>query len=210
MEFTDIQKLPCLDGEDYAAFALYMQCLANQLDDTLTAQTDELNDFLTRPAAGWTQTAVQSGILDGSPLSTNTVEWQANWPTVLPVASSPQLANRRGWWYVGACANLIPSGVTTANARLEMRMRISGGGFVAAPLGIFSDVTYMSGAGDGENLVTAGTVFWGGTDSPSSFANPTVNIDIFHANASSLTTSLTPAPRVWVAFLGDTPEIVGP
>lgn len=209
MEFTEIQKLPCLSGTDYAAVALYMQCLAEQLDEILTNQSEQFEEFLSRPAAGWTQAGVQTGILDGSPISTNVNEWQANWPTTLAVASTPQLANRRGWWYVGGCVNLIPSGAVTANARLEMRMRVSGGGFIAPALGIFSDVTYMSTAGDGENLVTAGTVFYAGTDSPSTLALPTVHLDIFHANASSLTTSLTPAPRVWVAFLGDTPEIVG-
>lgn len=42
--------LTCLDGEDYGAWALYMQCTAEQIDATLTAQRDQLNLFANRPA----------------------------------------------------------------------------------------------------------------------------------------------------------------
>jgi hypothetical protein len=42
--------LTCLDNSDYGAWALYMQCTAEQIDSTLTAQRDQLNLFTNRPA----------------------------------------------------------------------------------------------------------------------------------------------------------------
>lgn len=56
MEFTPIQNLPCLSDEDYAAYALYMQCLAEQIDGLLTEKNDALEVFRNRYAGMWRNT----------------------------------------------------------------------------------------------------------------------------------------------------------
>lgn len=42
--------LTCLDGEDYGAWALYMQCTAEQIDSVLAEQQAQLELFANRPA----------------------------------------------------------------------------------------------------------------------------------------------------------------
>lgn len=56
MRFTSEQNLPCLDGDDYAAYALYMQCLAQALDDRFTEKNDALNSVRNNYAAIWSNT----------------------------------------------------------------------------------------------------------------------------------------------------------
>lgn len=209
MQFTELQNLPCLDGEDYGAHALYMQCLATQLDDILTAQSDGFADFLHRPAAAWEATVAQTDISTGLLVGPGPVAWQANWPVPLPVGSPPRLANVRGWWYVGANINLVPFGATTADAFVRIQMRVSGGGLALPDLADVSDLVYMSGTAGGENLSVATTVFYAGTQATGTSTNPQITVELTHANASGLSTTLTPPFTVWVFYLGNTPEIAG-
>lgn len=209
MLFTELQKLPCLQDEDYAAIALYMQCLAEQLDDTLASQADEFSDFLHRPAAAWVALATQIGIATGDLITPGPVSWQANWPVVLPVGQAPRLANLRGWWYVGANVNLTPDGGTTADSLLRIRMRITNGGVGLSNLADVSDLVYMSATTNGENLSVATTVFYPGTTATGATANPLINVELTHVNSSNMGTTLTPPFTVWVFYLGNTPEIAG-
>lgn len=210
MKFTQIQKLPCLEGEDYAAYALYMQCLANQLDDTFTAQSDEFSGFLRRAAAAWVATSTQIEIPTGFLLTPGPVSWQANWPVALAPGQPPRLGNLRGWWYVGVSVNLTPAGGTTADAFLRIRMTITQGGIGTGFLADVSDLVYMSATTNGENLMVASTVFYGGTTTAATTANPLINVEMTHNNSSNINTTLTPPFTVWVFYLGNTPEIAVP
>jgi hypothetical protein len=209
MQFTDLQNLPCLEGSDYAAVALYMQCLAEQIDTTLTGQSQEFTSMLMRPAAAWVQTGTQIEIPTGGMLTPGPVSYQINWPTVMPAATAPRLANRRGWWYVGASVNLTPAGGSTLNAFFRIRMRVTAGNMSLANLADISDLIYNSNTTNGENLQTATTVFYPGSVSTDSAANPLVTVEVTHSNSSNLNTTLTPPFTVWVAYLGDTPQIGG-
>ncbi|MGH7252437.1 MAG: hypothetical protein ACREIE_01435 [Nitrospiraceae bacterium] len=209
MRFTDTHSLPCLDDSDYAGIALYMQCLASQLDAQLGAQQIALDSFLRRPAGIWSATTVQTGINDGSFINFFTpAPISANWPTVTP--STPTIANVRGWWMVGMNVNLISSGVVTVNSQRKLNLEISPP--PGSPPGtssiFFNDLTWETNTGAGENLSAAGTVFFTGTTSttltPSGLSG-TIN----HTNAVSLNTTLTPPPTAWAFYLGDTPEIEG-
>lgn len=56
MEFTPVQNLPCLGPDDYAHYALYMQCLAEQLEDNFTAKNNALLGVRRNYAAMWRNT----------------------------------------------------------------------------------------------------------------------------------------------------------
>lgn len=60
MKFTPVQKIPCLDDEDYAAYALYLKCLAEQLEDKFTEQFDALDSFRNRFAGVWRNDAAMT------------------------------------------------------------------------------------------------------------------------------------------------------
>jgi hypothetical protein len=55
--FTPVQNLPCLDNDDYAGYALYMKCLAEQLEDSFNAKNDAFEAFRNRYAGVWRNTA---------------------------------------------------------------------------------------------------------------------------------------------------------
>lgn len=56
MEFTPEYNLPCLSGTDYAGYALYLQCLAEQLDSTLFEKLTELESVRNTYAGVWRNT----------------------------------------------------------------------------------------------------------------------------------------------------------
>lgn len=53
MIFTPQQNLPCLSPEDYAAWALYMQCLAQTLEDKFNTVAEQQSAFRNRYAGVW-------------------------------------------------------------------------------------------------------------------------------------------------------------
>lgn len=56
MEFTALQNLPCLGLEDYAAYATYMKCLAEQLEDSFTEKNTALDAVRNSYAGVWRNT----------------------------------------------------------------------------------------------------------------------------------------------------------
>lgn len=205
MRFSDNFRLPCLDGTDYGAYALYMGCLAEMIDAELTAQSEAFDAFLNRPTGIWTRTTTQTGINFGSndPLFLFETLTLINWPTLTAL---PQIPITRGWYHIGMTANFIASGAV--NADTVRRLRLSGdavindeGATVAGYVDL-QDQVWESNTGNGENLSVQGTVFQPG------FAVISLLGSIFHGNTgSSLTMTITPPPRIWVTYLGDTPEI---
>lgn len=57
MNFTPIYQIPCPGDEDYAAFALYLKCLAEQLDDLFTEKNNSIEEFRNRYTGVWRNTA---------------------------------------------------------------------------------------------------------------------------------------------------------
>lgn len=57
MEFTPVQNLPCLGLDDYAAYATYMQCLAEDLEAKFTEKNDLLLSVRNTYAGVWRNTA---------------------------------------------------------------------------------------------------------------------------------------------------------
>jgi hypothetical protein len=75
MEFTPVYNLPCLSGTDYAAYALYLQCLAEQLDATLFEKQTELDSFRNRYAGVWRNTVAM-------------VSASGSWNTTVPTVAN--------------------------------------------------------------------------------------------------------------------------
>lgn len=207
MKFTPDQNLPCLDGTDYAAYALYVQCLAEQLDTKFQDQFDSLYDFLRRPASVWTRTTTQTGITNGTDaqlLFIFETESQLNWP--YPITSTPNIPILRGWWHVGLTVNLAASGAVNADTIRQLYLRgdavVNDSGTTTTNYVNLVDQVWESNTGNGENLTVQGTVFQPGFD------EIILTGYTIHGNSgSTLTMTITPQPRLWAVYLGDTPEI---
>lgn len=207
MRYTANQNLPCPDGTDMAAVALYMQCLAEQIEGELVEATTAYTTFLNPPVAIWTTSSPQ--VLTDATFLTFTQVTSNNWPTV-PDPTSPSLPNLRGWYYIGANANMV-DGTPAANDDRSLILSayqntgiVSGDGELAR----FQDTTLESNTTNGENVLPAGTVFFAGGD----FTSPSpVDLTLQFRQgvglANPVTTTLTPAVRLWVVYLGDTPQI---
>lgn len=68
MEFTPVQNLPCLGPDDYAAYATYMQCLAEELEGRFTEKNDALLGVRNNYAGVWRNTVALTS--DGGGLFT--------------------------------------------------------------------------------------------------------------------------------------------
>lgn len=79
MEFTPVQNLPCLSPEDYAAYATYMQCLAEALEGKFTEKNDALESFRNNYAGVWRNTSAivssGGGFLDFGPGTVANLFW---------------------------------------------------------------------------------------------------------------------------------------
>lgn len=208
MEFTDIHNIPCLGEDDYPAVALYMQSLATIIEEALDAQQTALEFFLDTGSIVWVATGAQSiavGVTPGLPnlevqLTINTIEQG----TGLTTFFGTQLPALRGWYYVGANVHLVSSGVVTANSRRQLNLYASTLGINAADTiikGSFHDWVIANASGTGDNLWAGGTVFSDGLEALS------LDATVFHDNAVTLNTTLTPAARIYAVYLGDTPDI---
>lgn len=208
MKFTQDHALPCPEGEDYAATALYMQCLGEQVDAELTSRQDAFTGFLDRPAAAWIATAVITDIANGDEITPGAVGWSANWP--VPITTTPRLPPVRGWYYVGANVTVAADGAPTANSLRKLGLRVVSAEVSLPNPGLFFDSIHEAQVGNNESLMVAGTVFYPGPSSPTVTATPVLVCEIQHGDPLDLMTTVTPPFTVWVAFLGDAPQIAPP
>lgn len=208
MNFTTGFNLPCPEGTDMAAVALYMQCLAEQVEGSLGEQSDAFTTFLNPPVAFWSNTATQTGMVSRDLFTFNTVA-SNNWPTV-PSSTSPALPNLRGWWYIGANVNIIDNSAPIANRyRAIILTATQNAGITSEPvLTTLIDTVQESATAGGENPLVAGTLFFASGD----FSAPApVDLALQYRTddlpANTQDTTLTPPIRLWAVFLGDTPQI---
>jgi hypothetical protein len=209
MKFTDRYDLPCLDDDDYAAYALYMQCLAQRMDDELTARAELLQSFTHRPTAIWRTSSAQTGIPDNAwwlIMSPSVLFTARNWPVAID--NAPFLPPVRGWWQIVATTNLVASGAVNFDSLRALRIDVYApiGSPVNTPPDQFYDESWASNSTNGENLLATGIVY----NDPITDWYRTRTIDTFvqHNNTSStLNSTQTPPTTVAVTYLGDTPEI---
>jgi len=209
MQFTDRYKLPCLDDDDYAAYALYMQCMAQRIDAELTSRGDLLESFIHRPTAIWKTTSAQTGIPDNAwwlIMSPSALYTAQNWPVAID--NTPSLPPLRGWWQIVANTNLVASGGVNFDTQRTLRIDVYPpiGSPVGTPPDQFYDETWATNATGGDYLLATAIVY----NDPITDWYRTRTIDCFvrHNNTSStLNSSQTPPTTVAVTYLGDTPEI---
>ena len=164
----------CLEDENMAAIALYMQCVADQIDSTLADQEANLDTALTRPtvvvvnAANQTTTfplGSDSNVFDtiffnnaGSMFSL-----QSNPPNIDLVVGSPlgtatPTEYPTGLWMIGATARMATAGAANAFGarRLTLTVLDDLGSPSPQTLATWSDTTFFSGAMD--SVVVKGPV----------------------------------------------------
>lgn len=209
MRFTDNHNIPCLESEDYAGFALYMKCLAEQVEARVVADQAAVADVLERPVAIWTVTTVlAAGSSLTTPLSapSTSYRWQAG--------VTNGTLNLRGWWHIGMYVHCVSSAPVVGNHRTgqlyvwqpdapQSDINAFNTDVAAA---VLQDVTWESNTGDGEDILSSlvvynpGTMLRTATEAGLSF---TYGISTEAAGAENVTFSAT----IWAAFMGDTPTI---
>lgn len=107
MEFTPVQNLPCLGPDDYAAYATYMQCLAETLEDKFTTVNDALMGVRNTYAGVWRNTSPL--VSDGSGF----------FPTVMSTASL--------FWNDPDNAPVTGTGTTNDPVRFQFPGMVPGG-----------------------------------------------------------------------------------
>ena len=124
------------------------------------------------------------------------------------MATAPALPNLRGWYYIGANANLVDAPAVADQSRILVLTATQNVGIIGDPvIGQFQDTVFESNTG-GENVLPAGTVFFAGGD----FTAPSpVDLVLTYRTSGGavnpVDVTITPAARLWVVYLGDTPEI---
>lgn len=126
MKFTDVHELPCLGGDDPAAIALYMQCMASRVEQKLNERLAAATASMHRPTGIWRNSALITGIADESTIpNLDSIFW--NDPDSSPQTGSGTLDNPiryvlpgrvlGGVYEIGLSINLVSSGAVTAGSR---------------------------------------------------------------------------------------------
>ena len=210
-ELIGTHDIPCLSDTDYAAYALYMQCLAEQVEQQLVTNQVAAEAALHRAVRVWffTDTANQgsAGVItpDGALSSVNYPADFAN--NVLATL------NLRGWWRIGLTFRCVSNTPVVGNNRLisfaifptntPEALRTMDSGAWALKL---QDISWESNTGVGETLYTSGEVY-----NPGYPAVGTDQIGMRMLAAISVENTgvetVTFTGRVWAIYLGDTPSI---
>jgi hypothetical protein len=100
-ELIGTHEIPCPSDTDYAAYALYMQCLAEQVEAQLVANAEAADSVLHRPVRMW---FYSDDLPDGSAAllsGADGVQFSLNYPATFSNSIAATL-NRRGWWRFNA------------------------------------------------------------------------------------------------------------
>lgn len=208
-ELIGTHEIPCLSDTDYAAYALYMQCLAEQVEGQLVTNLAAAQAVLHRAIRVWDYSdAIPQGSASSS--SPNSVQYSLNYPATF---SDFATLNLRGWWRIGALLRVTSSAPVLGNNRIlslaiyppntpsSQRDMISG--FWALKL---QDITWESNTGNGETLYTSGEVY--NPSDPSAGVNDIgmqMRLAVSVENGGAET--VTFAGIFWAIYLGDTPSI---
>lgn len=164
MEFTPVQNLPCLGPDDYAAYATYMQCLAEDLEAKFTEKNDALESVRNNYAGVWRNTAAivsnVSGAFDFGPSTMANLFW--NDPDNAPTTGTGSATDPvrfafpgmvpGGLYQVGATA-LFNQGATAGSAR-----QLQGTTYFSTTTGLVSGASINCGT---EESLTGGEGLFG-------------------------------------------------
>lgn len=131
MHFTENFALPCLDDEDYAAVALYMQRLALETEAVIVAQQTEVDTVLNPPTDIYTTVNNTSPVSSGEQILdfsvSNTTKFQNYTPIQSPLFNAPFNGNVNtfpgpGIYQIGFFVNSQATGALTAASARQVRM----------------------------------------------------------------------------------------
>lgn len=211
-ELIGTHEIPCLSDTDYAAYALYMQCVAEQVEAQLTANAAAADSVLHRPVRMW---FYSDDLPDGSAAllsGADGVQFSLNYPATFADSVAATL-NRRGWWRFGILYRCTSSAPVVGNNRLvtlaifppntPASLRNMNDGAWSLKL---QDISWETNTGSGESLYTQAEVYNPG--------DPTVGendlgmrMEVAIACESGGVETVTFNGVLWAVFLGDTPSI---
>lgn len=212
-ELIGANQVPCISDTDYAAYALYMRCLADQVEDALLASQIAAAASLHRPMAVW---QFSESLLPGSGSAggSYTFLYGYNWAPTYSLNTTATL-NRRGWWLIGALVHCTSNTPVSGNNRL-LTLRAYPPGLSAAYYGFaagapyalvtLQDVTWETNTGGGEDLFVTTNIYCA--------ADPNAGEDdkgcqLWYGSSVEFNgvETVTFSGYTWAIFLGDTPLI---
>ncbi len=211
-ELIGVHEIPCLSDTDYAAYALYMQCLAEQVEGQLAANREVVDGVLHRAVRVWFYNDSFSQGGAGAGEAASGIQFSANYPANFGNTTLATL-NLRGWWRIGALLRAVSNTPVLNNNRVTdlaiyppntpSSLRDFTSGAWALRL---EDISWESNTGNGETLYTNGEVFNPGDPSvgPNDLGmrmRQSVSIE----NSGAETVAITGI--YWAIYLGDTPSI---
>lgn len=202
-------QIPCLDPTDYAAYALYMQCVANQMEDELVANRDAALSVLQRPVRVWRATQVQTeGSASG--FSPDAVVYSYHYPAIFGNTTFSTL-NLRGWWRIGGLWRCTSNTPVVGNARMfsiatfpasETVRGQESNNWVARA----QDITWETNTTGGESLYAQYDVYNPG-DPAQPISATSMRTEISVGVEFTGSESVTFNGTLWALYLGDTPSI---
>lgn len=156
----------CLEDENMAAIALYMQCVATQIDQTLADQDADLDTALTRPtvivvnAANQTTTfpnASDQNVFDtiffnnaGSMFSLQSTPPNIDLVIGSPLGTANPTEYPTGLWMIGATARMATAGAANAFGGRSLTLRVLDdlGSPSPTTVATWTDTTFFQGAMD--------------------------------------------------------------
>lgn len=219
MEFTPEYNLPCLSGTDYAAYALYLQCLAEQLDTTLFEKLTELDSVRNRYAGVWRNTVAMvsaSGSWNTTVPTVTNLFW--NDPVNPPSSGTAgSLTDPFRFHFPGAVAG----GLYAVGGTVAMNQGATGGTYRWLELStiLFGSSGFVESTGaqefteetlsGGENLQTGYHVGLNLTTSATLEGVPVgFDVSIFEDDAGNITIPIG-GLTFWAVYLGDNTIIGG-
>ena len=211
-ELIGTHEIPCLSDTDYAAYALYMQCVAEQVETQLAANRAAVDAVLHRAVRVWGYSdSLAQGLSAGTEFGSN-VQYSLNYPAT---TSPNRLAtlNLRGWWRIGALLRTVSNTPVAGNNRI-LTLAIFPPNTVSSERNMTSgawslkvqDITWETNTGNGETLYTTGEVY--NPSDPDVGPNEVgmqmaLGISVENSGVETVTFS----GIFWAIYLGDTPSI---
>lgn len=205
--------LSCLEPSDYAAFALYMQCQAEAIDDALTEQLASLDSLLDRPtiivgASGNVTTAsgvntnnfYNTVVYNNSTFMGLATTGTETYVTIGSPVTLPLNPYQRGMYLVGAYAAMDATGAVTAFSQRNLTISalddtLSGPSQVGLCYDINPDAnTALTNI----RLNASFSVVLRGTN------GVRIAHQLSHTNAASTVTYAAADAKLWVTYLGPT------
>lgn len=205
-------QIPCLNDDDYAAYALYMQCVAQRVEADLVANKAQIDAARFRPARGWTRTDVNTPG-GGSTNTSATIAYTYNWPGTVGSLADLVTLNRQGWWNIGFNTRAVSNTPVVPNWRIidlavfaptvpsALRTFTSGEWTIK-----LEDIVWESNTTGGEVLTASADVYNPGNPEVAE-TGPGLSMLFGLQLESGGVETVTLTTNIWAVFLGDTPNI---